>query len=247
MLSGQAFQTFQAGVGFTYDVYTLSKSNPVFINDSIFFINEEATSNPINGLGLISSDPRSTIYIASQILEKEKANISLALYYSKQWPSVIMVRLNERNSFPASYSPIIAKSEFSLPVSANVKPFSKIKFLKRITFGVGIGPIIKFGNIASRIDGYSLNLKNNREDSVYYETYYQFSKNAFKTLTFNYNWSVQVELSKRINFSVAGRGSIGSVTKPFTVFSERHKIPLKRRGLVYLFTYSFNIPALEKQ
>jgi len=246
MLSGQAFQTFQIGIGNRADSYTFSGFNPVFINDSIFFINEEATSNPINGLGLISSDPRSTIYIASQILKKEKANISLALYWSRQWPQLALGRISDNpDRSPIYYRPSSARTELFFPVSANVKPFSNIQLLKRITVGIGIGPSIYLWNRASRID-YDLLLKNGRKDPVYYETHYQFGKNAFKTLTFNYNWSVQVGLSKRINFSVAGQGSIGSVTKPFTVFGERHKVPLKRRGLVYLFTYSFNIPALEK-
>ena len=244
--SGQSFQTFGIGLGFTYDAYTLSKSNPVFINDSIFFVDEESISNPINGP--IRSDSRETIYIESHILKKERANLSLALYYSRQWPSITLVRLSDRINpvFTASYSPSIAKSELFLPVNANIQPFSKIKLLKKISIGVGIGPSIKFGNIATRID-YDLNLRNKRKDSVYYETHYQFAKNAFKTLTFNYNWSMQLELTKRINFRIAGRGSIGSVTKPFNVFGERHKVPLRRRGLVYLITYSFSLPTSKRE
>ena len=245
--SGQSFQTFGIGLGFTYDAYALSKSNPVFINDSIFFVDEESISNPINGP--IRSDSRETIYIESHILKKERANLSLALYYSRQWPSVRMARLGDQPGPPrvsVSHSPVVAKSEILLPVNANIQPFSKIKLLKKISIGVGIGPSIKFGNIATRID-YDLNLRNKRKDSVYYETHYQFAKNAFKTLTFNYNWSMQLELTKRINFRIAGRGSIGSVTKPFNVFGERHKVPLRRRGLVYLITYSFSLPTSKRE
>jgi len=259
MLSGQAFQTFQIGIGNRVDSYTFRGFNTVFIYDSIFIVDEESIFNPFttarinnNRLHKIMYGKHSnrqtefTIYIASQILKKEKANISLALYWSRQWPQLSLGRISDDpDGFPVYYRPSSARTEFFFPVSANVKPFSKVQLLKRITVGIGIGPSIYLWNRASRID-YDLLLKNGRKDLVYYETHYQFGKNAFKTLTFNYNWSVQVGLSKRINFSVAGQGSIGSVTKPFTVFGERHKVPLKRRGLVYLFTYSFNIPALEK-
>ncbi|MDE0471224.1 MAG: hypothetical protein OXH57_04735 [Ekhidna sp.] len=253
VLSGQAFQTFQIGIGNGSDSYTFSGFNPIFINDSIFFVDEESIFNPFGRInnsrinkimyGKHSNrQPEFTIYIESQILKKEKANISLALYWSRQWPQLALGRISDQpDRFPIYYRPSSNRTELFFPVSANVKPFSKIQLLKRITFGIGIGPSIYLWNLAARID-YDLGLRNKRKDSVYYEAHYQFAKNAFKTLTFNYNWSMQLELTKRINFRVTGRGSTGSVTKPFNVFGERHKVPLRRRGLVYLLTYSFNLP-----
>ena len=245
-------QTTQFGFGLRTDSYTILGNSPIHITDSILVANYESISNPANGT--IRGDARFTFFLERQVIEGQRGTISVAINYSRQWPQIGIGRVvdDPTSPFPVTfYTPVVARSEIFVPIQASVKPFddmgmfSSIRLLKSVSLGMGIGPSLNFGRLTSRIDGYELNLRNKREDPQYYETYYQFGINSFRTLVFNYIWFVQTELFWRINLRIAGQGSLGSVSKPFSVFGEKYQVPLKRRGLAFLLTYSFTLPSIK--
>ena len=151
------------------------------------------------------------------------------------------------------YRPVVARSEIFVPIQLSITPFDNVGLFassglfRSISIGLGIGPSLNFGNITSRIDGFELNLRNRREDPLYYEVYYQFGRKAFRTLVFNYTWSLQADLLWRFKLRMAGQGSLGDVTEPFDVFGKQYQVSLKRRGLAFFLIYSFDFPTRESK
>ncbi|MCP4460755.1 MAG: hypothetical protein GY816_22450 [Cytophagales bacterium] len=230
------------GLGLKSESYTLMGANVVNINDSIFFSNEESFKNPIHGT--IRNDPGLIFFINYALHDKGKVKLVSSLFYNRQWGRVVMTRLADIPTvLSTNYFPGFAKYTIFLPLQMEVSPFegwgifSSVTPLKTLRIRVGAGPSFHWGSIASRIDGFGLNLSGNREDPLFYETYYQFEDKAHRGITLNYNWSVKSDLIKSFGLQVTGSGSFGSVTKPFRVFGEKHYVPIQRRGLALFVTY----------
>jgi len=239
-------QTTTIGVGMGFDSYTIRGTNEIFITDSIAFGNNEVFSNPLQGP--IVNDARAHVFVQRDFIDLNKIRLGSGLYFSRQWVTINIARRTDDATSPfpyISYRPVLAKYTFFTPIHVSTNPFAPnsfipIKnFLNSLKLSAGFGPSFHLGNITTRIDGFVLNLENNREDPFYYETYYQFGTSAHRAITFNYFWSVSLAVFKSFGLEVMGSGSIGSVTKPFSVFGNEYTIPVQRRGLAAFLTYSF--------
>lgn len=242
-------QQITVGTGLVTDSYTLIGSNPVYLTDSILFANYETFSNPANGT--VRGDSRLSIFISTETITKNSWSIGIGLFYSRKYPQISLGRVVDgpNTIFPITYyNPLIAKSTFYVPINAGFHPFQKwqmfsgIRPIRNLKVEVGVGPSFHFGNITSRIDGFELNLDNNREDPEYYEIYFQFGRNAHKSLTFDYNLVVQTNIYRSFGVKLMGSGSLGSVTKPFEVFGTEYNVPIQRRAVALFLTYEFDIP-----
>jgi len=230
------------GLGLKSESYTLLGSNVVYINDSILFLNEESVKNPL--YGPIKNDPGLIVFINYTIQDKRKVKLVSSLFYNRQWSRIALLRISDRPTVPSiNYFPGNAKYTIFLPLQVEFSPFedwglfSSIAPIKTFRVKFGAGPSFHWGTIASRIDGFGLNLANKREDPFYYETYYQFQKNAYKGITYNYNWSLATDLTRSFGLQLTGSGSFGSITKPFSVFGNEYEVPIIRRGLALFVTY----------
>ncbi len=243
-----AGQQISVGAGLVTDSYTLIGSNPHYVTDSILFTNYEAFVNPINGT--VRGDSRESIYVSAELFSSEKLSVSAGVYYSRKYPQISLGRVADdpNTVFPIIYyRPVMPKYNFYLPVNLGVSPFSKWQMfskigpIKDLRIEVGVGPSFHFGNITSRIDGFDLNLDNNREDPEYYEIYYQFGRNAHRSFTFDYNLVVQTNVYRNLGVKLMGSGSLGSVTKPFTAFGNSYDVRVRRRALAVFLTYEVSL------
>lgn len=237
----------QFGLGLNREVTFIDGENQLFIGDSIFFENDEIVRNPLSLNGPVRADPRLQLFLGYTIVDNNRLNANVSLFFDKKWTTLFLIRLFDDPQPPFAgivYTPYITRTTFFFPLQLEYSPFESTKIntglIRNLELKGGMGPSFHVGSNAQRID-YDLGLSNDRKDPIYYETWYQFQKNAYKIITWNYTWSVSTKIYKSLGIQLTSNGNFGSVTKPIEVFGEKYRIPIKRRSAVLFLTYEFNL------
>jgi len=248
LVKSSVLAQLEFGIGHIRETSFLNGTNQVFVGDSIIFIDSESTTNPFGVINEVRNDLRMSFF-CTYTLKSVTPNLKfqISLFYDKKWSTLYLVRLTDReNSFNAYHPIFLSKGTLFFPVNLQFTPFNNYSFLglafiKKLNLELGLGPAFHIGNNAQRID-YDLGLENNRRDPVYYETWYQYQKNAHKTFTWNYSLSVSTKIYKSFGLQITSSGNFGSFTKPFDVYGNEYDVPLKRRSVALFLTYEFDLP-----
>lgn len=191
-----------------------------YLNDTVFVfptaLGSAATTDP--------TDTQLHIYVSTRIVEGDMYFLEIGLRYYRRYSS-LHVGKNQPEGYRIQHlSPVIA-STFLFPVKAGVKPF------KRLQFSSGISP-----GLHLRRKGFSLDSDRDWELNEPYLAV----QGIHRTITFNYEASVEYLISKRISLLVAQQGSIGQISRPFQSHGNTYTVPLKWKSLGFSLMYQFD-------